>query len=153
MRRVIAVSLSAVTLTACAVVQKVTFQRPEIQLEAIQLTSIGLTGGSISLLLDVFNPNAYDVTTMRIEAGIDLEETHFGDITLERDIVLVAERHTVAEIPVSFTWAGVGAGARALLERGAVNYALDSKLYVGTPLGDQTVSLQKSGLAPLKQIF
>ena len=152
MRKVLT-CLSFVVLTACSVVQNITFQRPELELQAIEITSVGFTGGSLNLLVDVFNPNAYDVTTMQIEAGIDLEETHFGDVMLERDIVLTAERHTLVEIPVTFTWAGVGAGARALLERGAVNYTMDSRLRVGTPLGDQTVGLRKSGVAPLKELF
>jgi LEA14-like dessication related protein len=147
------VGVTTFLLTSCAVVQNITFQRPELELQAIALKSLGLTGGSIELVIDVYNPNAYDVTTMRIDAGIDLEDTHFGDVTLERDIVLTAERHTVVEIPVSFTWSGVGAGARALLERGAVNYAIDSRLYVGTPLGEQTINLRRSGIAPLKEML
>jgi len=151
--RSVLLCITLTPLTACSVVKNITFQRPDLELQAIQITSVGLTGGSLNLLLDVFNPNAYDVNTMQIDASIGLEETHFGDVKLERDIVLTAERHTLVEIPVTFTWAGVGAGARALLERGAVNYILDSRLLVGTPVGDQTVSLRKSGLAPLRELF
>ena len=107
---------SLVVLAACASVPS--FERPTAELDAVQVTGIGLTGGSLNLLLDVYNPNSYDIRTTRIEAGIDLEETHFGDVALDKDIVLPSRRHTVVELPVSFSWSGVGAGARGLLGRG-----------------------------------
>ena len=146
------IAAAVLSVCACSMMRNITFQRPELSLQSIELTGIGLSGGSLNLILDVYNPNAYDVSTMRIDAAVDLEGTHFGDVSLERDIVLASERHTAVSIPVSFTWAGVGAGARALLSRGEVAYELDSRLRVGTPIGEQTVSFQQDGVVPLRQL-
>ncbi len=152
MHKTLATTMTMLVLSSCSAVQNIAFQRPEAELQAIEITSFGLTGGSLNLLLDVYNPNQYDVTTLQIDAGLDLEGIHFGDMSLERDILLVADQHTEVQIPFSFTWAGVGAGARALLEKGALDYTLTSSFRVGTPLGEQTIRLDRSGLVPLKDL-
>jgi LEA14-like dessication related protein len=152
--RDLAAAVAAATLVgACALAQTLRFERPTVELDAIQITGLGLSGGSLNLMLDVFNPNSYDLRTMRIEAGIDLEGTHFGDVMLERDVLLPANEHAVLEVPVAFTWAGLGAGARGLLGRGAVNYTMESRIAVGTPIGDRTVALRSAGLVPLKELL
>jgi LEA14-like dessication related protein len=147
------VTLLPFLFASCSVLSNVNFERPTTELESIELTGLGISGGSMNLLLDVYNPNSYELRAMRIEAGIELEGTHFGDVRLERDISLPPSEHTVVKIPVSFTWAGVGAGARGMLRRGAVDYTLDSRILVDTPMGDQTVEFRNSGLVPLKDIF
>ncbi len=145
--------LLCVLSVACSVLGSVSFERPTADLESIELTGLGVSGGSMNLVLDVYNPNSYQLRAMRIDAGIELEGTHFGDVRLERDIDLPPSEHTTVKIPVAFTWAGVGAGARGLLRRGAVDYTLDSRILVGTPIGDQAVELRSSGLVPLKDLF
>jgi LEA14-like dessication related protein len=147
----VGLGLLATPLASCAVVKNLQFERPALRLESVQLTGLDLAGGSLNLVLDVFNPNGYAIRTLGINAAVDLEETHFGDVALERDIVLSATQHTTVEIPVTFTWAGVGAGARALLQRGAVNYTLDSRLSVSTPIGERTVAFRDTGNVPLRQ--
>lgn len=151
--RVAVAILAAFLSVSCSVIGRVRFERPTADLETIELTGLGISGGSMNLVLDVFNPNSYELRAMRIDAGIDLEGTHFGDVRLERDISLKPTEHTTVRIPVAFTWAGVGAGARGMLTRGAVDYTLDSRIYVATPVGDQTVEFRNSGLVPLKDIF
>ena len=143
--------LLVMPLASCAVVKNLQFERPTLRLESVQLRRLDLTGGSLNLVLEVFNPNSYAIRTLGINAAVDLEETHFGNVDLERDIVLPATQHTAVEIPMTFTWAGVGAGARALLQRGEVNYTLDSKLSVSTPIGERTVAFRDTGLVPLRQ--
>jgi LEA14-like dessication related protein len=151
--RKIFVTLLPLLCAGCSVLSRVSFERPTTKLESIELIGLGITGGSMNLVLDVYNPNGYELRAMRIDAGIDLEGTHFGDVRLERDISLPPTEHTTVKIPVTFTWAGVGAGARGMLSRGAVDYTLDSKIHVSTPVGEQTVEFRNTGLVPLKDIF
>ncbi len=55
----------------------------------------------------------------------------------------------MVEIPAQFTWEGVGAGARALLERGAVDYDLRTRLRLKTAFFDRAVELRNRGTVPL----
>jgi hypothetical protein len=56
-------------------------------------------------------------------------------------------------VPVRFEWAGVGAGARALLLRQAIRYAVSGAVLVDTPLGERRVGLKTGGDVPLKKLF
>lgn len=120
-----------------------------MELEAIELTDIGISGGSLVLLLDVFNPNDYDIRTTWVEARLGLEDTHFGNAVLEGDEVLVAGSHSAVEIPAEFTWEGVGAGARALLQSGTLRYDLETSLRLETSFGGRTLTLHNRGEVPI----
>lgn len=130
---------------SCSLFRRVSFERPTVDLAAVEVTGIGLTGGSLNLVLAVYNPNRYDLRTARVEIGIDLEDTHFGDALLESAILLPAESHATVDVPLTFTWEGVGAGARALLGRGSVRYALDGRIVADTPVGSRGVDLETRG--------
>lgn len=129
------------------------FAEPEVQLKEVQITGLGLTGGTLNLALDVYNPNDYRLRSTRLELGIDLENTHFGDALLETPLELPSQQHTLVTLPVRFEWAGVGAGARALLARQAIAFGLTGTAYLGTPLGDRRVQVHGSGDVPLRRLI
>jgi LEA14-like dessication related protein len=139
-------------LTSCATLRQLQFEQPSVDLEAIEITGVGVSGGSLVLVLEVFNPNDYDIRTIWVEASLELEGTHFGTAVLEGDETLAANSRTQVEIPAEFTWEGVGAGARALLGRGALRYQLEARLRVETSIGGRTVSLRNRGEVPVRDL-
>ena len=143
----------AVTLGACATLGKLYFQEPQIQLQEINVTGIGISGGTMDLVFDIYNPNDYRIRSTRIEVALDLENTHFGDAYLERPLDLSPTNHSRVVVPTRFEWAGVGAGARALFTKQAINYALTGRVVLETPLGDKRVGLTGRGQVPLKKLF
>ncbi len=145
-------ALLAVPLASCATLKHLRFEQPTVDLKAIEIAGVDVSGGSLVLVLDVFNPNDYDIRTTGVEASLDLEDTHFGTAVLEGDETLVANSRTEVEIPAEFTWEGVGAGARALLGRGALRYHLETRLRVETSMGGRTVTLRNRGEVPLRDL-
>jgi len=129
------------------------FEEPQLQLQEINITGLGLSGGTLDLVFDVFNPNSYSLRSTRLEIGIDLEGTHFGDALLERPLDLSPENHSRVVVPVRFEWAGVSAGARALMTKQSVRYGLTGVVLVETPLGDKRVGVHGSGDVPLKKLM
>src|ERR671923_459370 len=115
--------LAALSL-ACATLGRLSFTEPDVTLQEIDVTGIGLTGGTFELVFDVWNPNDYRLRSTRLEVGIDLEGTHFGDALLDRPLDLSPTNHSRVVVPVRFAWAGVGAGAKALLTKQAVGYGV-----------------------------
>ena len=105
------------------------------------------------LVFDVFNPNDYRIRSTRLEVGVDLEGTHFGDALLDRPLDLSPTNHNRVVVPVRFEWAGVGAGAKALLTRRAVGYGITGRVLLDTPLGDKTVALTGKGNVPLLKLL
>jgi LEA14-like dessication related protein len=141
-------------VAGCATLgQALRFQEPDIKLQEIRVTGLGLTGGALDLALDVFNPNGYRLRTTRLELGIDLEDVHFGDALLETPLDLPSQQHSLVTVPVQFEWAGVGAGARALLSRQAVRFGLTGVASLSTPVGDRRVQVHGSGEVPLKALL
>ncbi len=146
------ISVAAVTCLSCATLGRLSFTEPNVALQEIAVTGIGLTGGTFDLVFDVYNPNDYRIRSTRLEVGIDLEGTHFGDALLDRPLDLSPTNHSRVVVPVRFEWAGLGAGAKALLTKRAVAYGITGRVLVDTPLGEKRVALQGSGNVPLKAL-
>ncbi len=137
--------------SGCATIQQLEFAEPSLTLESVQLTELGLNGGAFDLLVDLYNPNPFGFQMAQIAIAMDLEDTHFGDVAIDQPMSVPSRQHATVRVPLRFTWAGVGAGARGLLTRGAVGYGLDSRLMLETPLGRRSVSLRSDGEVQLNK--
>ena len=145
--------LTALTAGCATLSRTLRFEEPNIRLQEVQVTGLSFTGGTLDLKLDVFNPNDYRLRSTRLEVGIDLEDTHFGDALLEAPLELPSQQHSLIPVPVRFEWAGLGAGARALLTRQTIRYGLTGIATLGTPLGDRRVQLRAGGDVPLRTLL
>lgn len=148
-----ALALAVIGVTGCATIGKLYFTEPDVQLKEIDVTGLSLSGGSLNLVFDVYNPNTYRIRSTRLELSLDLEGTHFGDALLEKPLDLSPENHNQVVVPVLFQWAGIGAGARALLSRQGLRYGVTGTVFLDTPLGDRRVRLHGSGDVPLKKLL
>ena len=146
--------VAVLLVAACATLrQAMRFQEPQIQLQEINVTGFSLTGGTLDLVLDVYNPNDYRLRSTRLEVALDLEGTHFGDALIDRPLDLSPVNHSRVVVPVRFDWAGLSAGMRALLGRQSIHYTLGGAVLVDTPIGDRRVGLKGSGEVPLKKLL
>ena len=150
-RRVVV--LAGVLLAGCSFLKSaLQFQEPQVQLKQINITGLGLTGGTMDLVFDVFNPNDYRLRSTRLEAQLDLERTHFADGLIDKPLDLSPANHSQVVMPIRFDWAGVGAGAKALLTKQAVAFGLTGTVFLDTPLGTKQVQLHGSGNVPLSKL-
>lgn len=146
--------IAAAALSGCATIRSaLSFAEPQIALQEINITGLGLSGGTMDLVFDVYNPNTYRLRSTRLEVGLDLENVHFGDALIDKPLDLSPENHSRVVVPVRFEWAGVGAGARALLSRQAIAYGVTGAFLLDTPLGERRVGLGVTGNVPLKKLF
>ena len=149
-----AIVFSLFALTGCASLRSViNFQEPQVALQEINITGLGLTGGTLDLVFDVYNPNEYRLRSTRLEVGLDLEGTHFGDALIDRPLDLSPTNHSQVVMPVRFEWSGVGAAARGLLTRQALQYGVTGSVLLDTPLGEKRVQLHSTGDVPLKKLM
>jgi LEA14-like dessication related protein len=149
-----AIAVALLALTGCATLRSaLNFQEPQVALQQINITGLGLTGGTLDLVFDVYNPNDYRLRSTRLEVGLDLEGTHFGDALIDRPLDLSPTNHSQVVMPVRFEWAGVGAAARGLLTRQALKYGVTGAVLLDTPLGEKRVQLRSTGDVPLKKLL
>lgn len=146
-------ALALALLGACATLQRLSFQRPTVAISEVHITGLGLSGGSLDVVLDVYNPNSYELRSPRMDATLDLEDTPFGTLGLAQPLRLPAGSHSSVSLPLRFTWEGVGAGAKALLQNGSVRYKLGGDLYVDTPIGEKTIGLSTTGTATMQDLI
>jgi LEA14-like dessication related protein len=148
------VTTAVLLLAGCATIRSaLNFQEPQVELQEINITGMGLTGGTLDLVFDVYNPNEYRLRSTRLEMGVDLEGTHFGDALIDRPLDLSPTNHSRVVMPLRFEWAGVGAAARGLLTRQALKYVVRGAVLLDTPLGEKRVQLSGAGNVPLKTLI
>jgi LEA14-like dessication related protein len=143
-----------VAISACATLKNaLTFEKPQVDLQEINVTGMGLTGGTLDLVFDVYNPNQYRLTSTRLEVALQLAGTDFGEALIDKPLDLSPVNHSRVVMPVRFTWAGVGAAARSLLQSQELPYGLTGAVIVDTPIGERRVELKSSGNVPLKKLI
>ncbi len=136
---------SLVLLSACASFGVPQFKDPDIQLNSIVIRGIGLTGGTLDLMLNVTNPNSFDLKGTKLDLGLDVEGTHFGDVQLNDAFNLPKGQLTTVVVPMTFNWAGVGAAARSAMNYGTVKYDVKGTAGLQTPWGIEQVPFKRSG--------
>ena len=148
------VAVMSVALSGCASLRNaITFQQPDIALQEINVTGMGLSGGTLDLVFDVYNPNQYRLRSTRLEVGLELASTDFGEALIDKPLDLSPQNHSRVVMPVRFTWAGVGATARSLLQMQELCYGVIGTVILDTPIGERRVQLQNTGNVPLRKLL
>lgn len=148
------VTLLTITVSACATLRHaLTFENPQVELQEINVTGLGMTGGTLDLVFDVYNPNDYRLRSTRLEVDLELAGTDFGKALIDKPLDLSPVNHSRVTMPVRFTWSGVGAAARSLLESQKLPYGLTGSVLLETPIGEKSVALKSNGTVPLRKML
>jgi LEA14-like dessication related protein len=143
--------LGATLLTGCAGLPN-PFRDPDLHLQRAIVRGVGVTGGTMDLVLGIYNPNQFDLRGTRLQVGIDVQDSHLGDIEYDDQFSVPHGDSTSITLPISFTWSGLAGAARAALDHGDLPYTLKGQLTVDTPFGDRKISFTHEGRAPLTRI-
>ncbi|HXI20157.1 MAG TPA: LEA type 2 family protein [Gemmatimonadales bacterium] len=138
MRTFACVILTASLISAgcgAGTVNPVDLVRPGVRLQHLALRNVGLSGGTLDLVMAIHNPNRITLQGVGLEAGLDVENNHFGDVQLAGPFTLTRSDTTLVTVPLNFRWSGVAAAARSVLDYGAVNYGLSGSFSVEAPGG------------------
>ena len=144
------VSLSVVALGGCAGVGDF-FKEPELRLDHVVVRSVGLTGGTLDFVVDVHNPNSFDLRGTELRVGFDVENSHVGDVDFRENFAVQRDDTTRLTLPVRFEWAGVGSAVRAALGYGEIPYRMAGEISLQTPFGRRAVPFSREGRAPLSR--
>ena len=151
--RTVPLVLSA-ALCGCATLRNaIHFEQPDVVLQEIHITSLGLQSGTLDLVFDVYNPNQYRLRSTRLEVGLELARRDFGTALIDKPLDLSPQNHSRVVMPVRFTWAGVGAAARSLLQSQELPYGITGAVILDTPLGERRVELTGDGKVPLRKLI
>ena len=127
------------------------FREPDLHLDRVVVRSLGVTGGTMDLVVGVYNPNQFALQGTRLQVGFDVEDSHVGDLEYNDDFQVQKGDTTQLTLPIGFNWAGLAGAARVALGYGEIPYTLKGQLTVATPFGDRTVPFTREGRAPLSR--
>jgi LEA14-like dessication related protein len=148
------VALCIVAVSGCATLRNaINFESPQIELQQINITGMGLSGGTLDLVLDVYNPNEYRLRSTRLDVALELASTDFGEALIDKPLDLSPQNHSRVVMPVRFTWTGVGAAARSLLQSQELPYGITGAVILDTPLGERRVQVKSTGNVPLRKLI
>ncbi|MEP6618940.1 MAG: LEA type 2 family protein [bacterium] len=149
MRRfMLGAATAAIAITAaCSALGKQAFQQPVVQLKDVAVQGVGLTGGNLAVKLNVFNPNGYrlDATRMSYNVTVGGENVALATGVVDNKFTVQSGDSTTVTIPVSFTYNGIGAAGRQLMNTGGVDYHVSGDVTVGTVVGNFTVPYSSTG--------
>jgi LEA14-like dessication related protein len=151
MKRLALIAASALVLVGgagCSVLGKSAFEQPVVHLRDVRVRGLGITGGQLDVLLSVYNPNHYRLDATRLTYDVALGSDGSTDVAngvLDSHFTVQDNDSTVVTIPVSFTYAGIGAAGRQILNTGAADYKVTGDVTVGTVVGNFTVPYSSTG--------
>ncbi len=146
-RMMLGAATAAIAITAaCSTLGRAAFQQPVVQLKDVALQGVGLTGGQLAVKLNVFNPNGYRLDATRLSYNVQVgDDVNLATGILDSRFTVQSGDSTTVTIPVSFTYAGIGAAGRQLINSGAVPYRVQGDVTVGTVVGNFTVPYSSTG--------
>lgn len=144
-KRLVFAAFAALALAGCASLGLGSFKEPLVHFNDAKIRGLGLSGGSVDVVLSVYNPNRFDLNASRLTYKLMVEDKELGNGQI-RDAFRVKDRDsTFVTIPVNFTYAGLGAAGRQLLQQGSVNYRVLGDFTVDTPVGSFTRPYDQTG--------
>ena len=146
--RRLALFAAAVVLVAgasCRSLGQCMFEEPKVSFKDVKLNGIGLTGGSLDIVINVYNPNDFRLDATRLTYKLLVDTVEFGTGATDSDFAIQGNDSTTVRLPLDFNWAGVGAVGRELLGAGTVNYRVVGDVTVGSPLGTYTIPYDQTG--------
>ena len=148
MRRLMSgAAIAAIAVVAgCSALGKQAFQQPVVQLKDVAVQGVGLTGGNLAVKLNVYNPNGFRLDATRLTYAVSIgDNVNLATGALDSRFTVQSGDSTTVTIPVSFTYAGIGAAGRQLMNTGAVDYHVTGDVTVGTVVGNFTVPFSSTG--------
>jgi len=149
MRRILLVAALAGTaslaVAGCSALGKQAFQQPVVNLQDVKVTGVGLNGGSLDVVLSVDNPNDFRLDATQLRYAVLVDTVPFANGTTTQHFMVEGKKSQQVHIPINFTYSGVGAAGRQLMNTGSVNYTVRGDVTVGSPIGNFTVPFSQTG--------
>lgn len=137
--RTVAFALAALTLAAgCRTMARQAMQNPVVEVKDVQVRGVGTQGGSLDVILDVYNPNEFRMDATRITYQVWVDSSRIADGAIDKLVTLTQKGRSDITVPVNFTYESVRVAMSHLLLRGSVDYRVTGQFTVVTPFGNIT---------------
>jgi LEA14-like dessication related protein len=143
--RLAAAALAVFGIAGCASLGLGGFKEPIVSFKDLRVRGLGLTGGSLDAYLNIYNPNGFKLDATRLTYKVSVGENQLGTGALDSRFTVQNHDSTTIRVPIDFTYAGIGAAARQMMNSGSVPYTVTGDVSVTTPIGNFTVPYSGTG--------
>lgn len=96
--------LFAVLMAGCASLISQLVEKPRIENQDLSVTAVDLQKIDLDLILEIENPNAFDLPVEGLSADIQLYDEPFFQKTWDAIPSLLAGKKTVVKLPLTLRW-------------------------------------------------
>jgi LEA14-like dessication related protein len=143
-----ALSTAAATLptTGCATLARAGgFKQPVVNFRDLKVEGVGLTGGTLDVILSIYNPNGYKLNATRLTYNLMIDSTALGSGVYGHNFSVRSGDSTIVTLPVTLNYSGLAAAGRQMVGKGSVNYRVTGDVTVSTPVGNFTAPYDQLG--------
>jgi LEA14-like dessication related protein len=146
-KKVFAALAVVLALTGCATLGALGgFKEPIVNFKNVEIKGLGLTGGSVDIVLSVYNPNGFKLEGTRLTYNLQAgDNVQVGTGVLDSRFTVQDRDSTIIRLPLDFTYSGIGSVGRSILNTGSVNWRVLGDLTVATPIGNFTRPYDRTG--------
>lgn len=131
--------------TACATLGMARFKEPIVNFHDLRVEGVGLTGGTLDVVLSIYNPNGFKLDAQQLTYHLMIDSTALGEGTYGRHFAVQSGDSTLVTLPVTLNYSGLAAAGKQMLGKGSVNYRVTGDVTVATPLGNFTRPYDQTG--------
>jgi LEA14-like dessication related protein len=144
MKRIFVMAIVVIT-SACASVGRQAFQDPIVSFKDLRLEGVGLTGGTLDIVLGIYNPNGYRLDASRLTYRLMVDTTAVAEGVDDQPFTVRSGDSSIVRLPVTLNYSGLSEAGRALLGKGSVNYRVVGDVTMATPVGNFTRPYSQTG--------
>jgi len=135
----------ALASASCGSLGKGGFREPVVNFKDVRVGGLGLNGGTLNIVLSVYNPNSFRLDASRLTYQLMVDTLPLGSGALDRHFTVPSKDSADVELPLRFTWGGANSAVRDLINNGTVPYRVLGDLTVGSSVGDFTIQYDRTG--------
>src|SRR5215207_6664742 len=105
MRKFALMAVAVVTMgsaSACASLGRSVFKEPVVEFRELKVNGLGLTGGSLDVVLSVYNPNNFRLDATRLTYNLMVDSVNFGSGAIDQKFAVQSGDSTLVRLPLSF---------------------------------------------------
>ena len=136
---------AVVALSGCASLGIGGFKDPIVNFNDLHVEGIGTKGGTVDVVLSIYNPNGYRLDATNLTYRLLVDTTAVGDGVYNTHFAVQSGDSSIVRLPVNLSYSGLAAAAKQLKEKGSVNYRVIGDVTVATPVGNFTKPYDRTG--------
>ncbi|HVH38415.1 MAG TPA: LEA type 2 family protein [Gemmatimonadaceae bacterium] len=135
---VLLLALATVALGGCATMARQAMADPVVAVKDVVVKGIGTQGGSLDVILDVYNPNEFRMDATKITYELWVDSSRVADGAISKLVTLGNKQRSDITVPVNFTYNEMRAVMNQFMLKGVVDYRVKGQFTVVTPFGNIT---------------